>query len=48
MSKQPGPSWRKPFHLRALRNTSVSRKKAAGGRRNKRHKFVGSFASDRA
>lgn len=38
---------RKPFRLRALTNRSVSRRKAAGSKRNRRFKFVGSFASDK-
>lgn len=37
---------RKPFRLRALTNRSAPRRKAAGGKRNRRQKFVGSFASD--
>jgi len=37
---------RKPFRLRTLKNASVSRKKDAGSKRNRKHKFVGSFASD--
>lgn len=38
---------RKPFRLRALKNNTVSRRKAAGGKQNRRQKFVGSFASDK-
>jgi hypothetical protein len=37
---------RKPFRLRALTNRSISRRKAAGSKRNRRQKFVGSFKSD--
>lgn len=39
---------RKPFDERRLGSSSVSRRKAAGGRKNRRHRFVGSFGSDRA
>lgn len=38
---------RKAFEDRSHRG-SVSRRRAAGSKRNKKHKFVGSFASDRA
>lgn len=37
---------RKVYDPTTRRQTSVSRRKAAGGKANKRHKFVGSFASD--
>lgn len=38
--------FRKPFAMRALKNRTVSLRRAAGSRRNRKHKFVGSFASD--
>lgn len=37
---------RKAFRLRALTNRTVSRRKSAGGKANRRYRFVGSFASD--
>ena len=45
MTQAPRP--RKAFRLRALSNRTVSRRKAAGSRKNKRLKNVGSFESDR-
>lgn len=38
---------RKSYQTRVL-TSSVSRRKAAGGKANRKHKFVGSFGSDRA
>lgn len=46
MSASTEEGRRKSFWQRALTNRSVSRRKAAGGKRNKKHKFVGSFGSD--
>lgn len=39
---------RKAYDRLARRQSSVSRRRAAGGKLNKKHKFVGSFGSDRA
>lgn len=38
---------RKSYKTRVL-TSSVSRRKAAGGKANKKHKFVGTFRSDLA
>lgn len=39
---------RKAYDPTRRRQSSVSRRRAAGGKLNKKHKFVGSFGSDRA